>query len=197
VASSTTQIANLALGKIGQARIENISTDTDEPARWANEFYGQARDYVTEAGLWRHARKTMVLEEGANDRPNDYVYAYSRPSDCLKFCYLLPYTGPFDPRYTIRFETEGDYIYCDEPQARGVYLRQVTDVTKYPPSFVDALAWYLAHLLVTPLRVENSLIGLTLQGFNAAFNHAAAIGDTERLVIWTAEEAMADFHRAR
>ncbi len=41
-------------------------------ARWANEFYGHARDYVTEAGLWRHAKKTLTLEEGVNDREDDY-----------------------------------------------------------------------------------------------------------------------------
>lgn len=196
MASSSTQIANLALGKVGQARIESLSEATKE-ARWANEYYGQARDYVTEAGLWRHAKKTATLAEGTSDRADDYRYAYERPSECLKFCYLLPNTGAFDPNNPIRFECEGDLIYTDEASARGVYIRQVTDVTKFSPSFTDAVAWQLAHRLVQPLRLENSLISTTLQGYMGALHHAAEIGAMEQLIIWNADEQLSEWHRGR
>lgn len=196
MASSSTQIANLALGKITSTRIESLS-EVSKEARWANEYYGQARDYVTEAALWRHAKKTLQLEEGSNDRDDDYQYAYNRPSDCLKFCYLLPRTGAFDPRYPIRFECEGDLIYTDEAMARGLYIRQITDVTKFSPSFTEAVAWYLAHLLVTPLRLENGLISTTLQGYGGALVHAISMGAAEQLIIWSADEQMSEWHRAR
>lgn len=196
MASSSTQIANLAFAKIGQVRVESI-TETGNAARWANELYGTARDYVTEAGIWRHAKTTLTMEETTNTRDEDYEYAYTRPSNCLKFWYILPETGQFDPRYPIRFECEGDVIFTDEATARGVYIRQETDVTKFMPSFTDCVAWYLAHLLVQPLRLENALIGTTLSGYVSAFNHAAAIGDREQLIIRTLDEGMADFHRGR
>lgn len=197
MASSATQIANLALAKIGQGRIESI-TETGNPARWCNELYGTARDYVTEAGMWRHAKTTLTLEQqSVNAREDDYQYSYARPSDCLRLWYLLPETGAFDPRYPIRFETEGDVIFTDEQTARGVYARQVTDVTKFVPSFTDAAAWYLAHLLVQPLRLENALISTTLSGYMNAFNHAVAMGAIEQLIIYNADESMADFHRGR
>lgn len=196
MASSTTQIANQALAKIGQERIESLSDGT-KPARWANELFGQARDFVTEAGIWRHAKTTLQLEEVTNTRPDDYDYAYQRPSDCLKFWYLLAESEPFDPRYPIRFESEGDVIFTDEPIARGVYIKTESDVTKYPPSFTDCLAWYLAHLIVQPLRLENSLISTTLQGYYNALEHAVSMGAMETNIIWTADEAMADFHRGR
>jgi len=196
MASSTTQVANLALGKIGQARIESLS-DSNEPARWANEFFGQARDYVTEAGLWRHAKRTQTLESATNDRANDYTYAYTRPSDCLRFFLILPQFGAFDQRYLIRFESEAGIIYCDEPTARGVYVRQITDVTKWAPSFTDAVAWYLAHLIVSPLRLENGLIATTLQGYKNAIAHAGAMGAVEQLIIRSADEEMSEWHRGR
>jgi hypothetical protein len=110
---------------------------------------------------------------------------------------VLPLRGAFDPRYPIRFETEGDLIYTDEPTARGLYIRQITDVTKYVPSFTEALAWYLAHLLVSPLRLENGLISTTLAGYNNALSIAVAHGAMEQLVIRDADESMADFHRGR
>lgn len=192
MAASTTQIANLALTRIGQKRIESLTEDTTE-ARWANEFYGIARDYVTELQLWRHAKRTLTLAETTNDRDNDYAYAYERPSACLSFRYILPYTGAFDPRNPIRFECEGDVIYTDEYQARGVYLAQETDVTKYPPSFTDAVSWYLAHLLVQPLRQENRLLEVTANGFTNAVNHAIARGAVEEMWIKTASEAQPDW----
>lgn len=196
MASSTTQIANLAMAKIGQGRIESLTEDSKQ-ARWANELFGQARDFVTEAGIWRHAKATLQLEETTNTRANDYDFAYTRPSDCLKLLYLLPYQEGFDPRYPIRFETEADVIFTDEALARGVYIKQITDVTKFAPSFTDAVAWYLAHLLVQPLRLENALIGTTLSGYGQAMAHAVAMGACEQLIIRDADEAMPDWQRGR
>lgn len=199
MASSTTQIANLALAHIGQSRIESMS-ETSAEARWANELYPHARDYATEQPgiLWRHAKRTLTLEETTNDRDDDFEYAYVRPSDCYSFRYILAETGAFDPRYPIRFECEGDVIYTDEATARGVYLRQITDVTKFVPSFVEAVAWYLAHLLVQPLRQENRLLDTTLGGYQRALAHAIACGAAEQSsYIPTADEAMPDWQRGR
>lgn len=199
MASSTTQIANLALAHIGQSRISSLSEESAE-ARWANELYPHARDYVTEQPhiIWRHAKRTLTLEQTTNDRDDDFQYAYSRPSDCYSFRYLLPQYGQFDPRNFIRFEVEGDVIYTDEATARGVYVRQITDVTKFVPSFTDAVSWYLAHLLVQPLRQENKLLDTTLGGYSRALAHAVACGAAEQSgYIPTADEAMPDWLRGR
>jgi len=195
--ASSTQIANLALARIGQERIENIASDDSAAARWANTFYGIARDYVTELTLWRHAKRTATLAETTNTRENDYDYAYTRPSDCLSFRYVLPAYGAFNPQDPIRFESEGEVIFTSEYQARGVYVVQETDVTKFPPSFTDAVAWYLAHLLVTPLRQSADFLQLTTQGFERAVSAAIARGEAEQLWILSADEAQPDWLRGR
>lgn len=199
MASSTTQIANLALSKIAQIRLVNVGSNDSNEARWANELYPHARDYVTEQPdiLWRHAKKTLVLAQTTNDREDDFQFAYERPSDCLSFRYLLPRYGAFDPRYPIRFECEGDVIYSDEATARGVYVRQITDVAKFVPSFTEAVAWYLAHLICTPLRMERTLLGETLQGYRGALIQAIACGAAEQVFIKTADEASADWITGR
>lgn len=196
MASSSTQIANLALARLGQKRIESLSEQTTE-ARWANEFYPTARDYVTELHAWRHARKTLTLSETTNTRSDDYAYAYERPSDCLSMRYILPSSGVFEPQRPIRFECEADVIFTDEYQARGVYVRQLTDVTKFPPSFTDAVAWYLAHLLTQPLRQENRLMQVTAEGFERAVEAAIARGEVEQLWVRTADESQPDWMAAR
>lgn len=198
MASSTTQIANLALARIGQTRIASLDEESTE-ARWANELYPTARDYATEqpSMIWRHSKRTVTLAQTDNDRDDDFTYAYERPSDCVSFRYILPQDGGFDPRYPIRFECEGDVIYTDEALARGVYARQVTDVTKFVPSFTDAVSWYLAHLLVQPLRQENRLLEVTLGGYGRALAHAIACGAAEQVYIKTADEAAPDWIRGR
>lgn len=197
MASSSTQIANIALAKIGQERIDSLSDDVTA-ARWANELYGTARDYVTEMHLWRHAKTVASLAETTNTRSDDYSYAYTRPSACLSFRYILPAQGAFDPKNLIRYEIDGAVIFTDEYQARGVYVAQTTDVTLFPPSFTDAVAWYLAHLLVQPLRQENNLLRVTADGFEQAVKRAIALGAIEEASwIKTADEAMADWHRYR
>lgn len=197
MASSTTQIANLALAKIGQERLENLSDTTIVAARWASELYPQARDYVTELYPWRHARRIATLAEVTNDRDDDFAYAYQRPSDCLSLRFILPESGPFDAAHPIRFETIGGVIYTDEPTARAYYIAQETDVTTYPPSFTDALAWYLAHLLIQPLRQETRLLQLTADGFDRAISLAVQNGAIEEVWIKSADESLADWHRGR
>lgn len=192
MASSSTQIANLALGKLGQERISSLA-DTSTEAVWANEYYAHARDYVTECALWRHAKKTATLASTTNTRSDDFDYAYSRPSDCLSFRYILSEQGAFDPHDPIRFECEADLIFTDEESARGVYIAQITDVTKFTPSFTEAIAWYLAHLLVQPLRMENRLMQLTADGFQRAMEQAVACGAVEHLIVRSAEETMPDW----
>lgn len=195
MASSTTQIANLALVRLGQFRLTNISSDDGAEARWCNELYPHARDYVTEQPglMWRHAKKTQSCAATTNDRDDDFQYAYERPSDAFSVRYLLPQYGAYDPRFPIRFECEGDVIYTDEANARVVFVRQITDVTQFVPSFTDAISWYLAHLLVQPLRMENRLLDTTLAGYARALAHAVACGAAEQVLIKSADEAQPDW----
>lgn len=195
MAASTTQIANLAMARLGQFRLTNLASDTGEEALWANELYAHARDYVTEQPgiMWRHAKKTATLADTTNTRDDDYQYAYSRPSDAFSVRYLLAQYGAYDPRFPIRFECEADVIFTDEPNARVVYVAQITDVTKFVPSFTDAVSWYLAHLLVQPLRMENRLLETMLGGYGQALRHAVACGAAEQVLIKTADEAMPDW----
>lgn len=197
MASSTTQIANLALGRIGQTRLENISDTSLTEARWASEYYPTARDYVTELYPWRHARVIASLTETTNDRSDDFDYAYERPSDCLSFRHILSEQGPFDAGDPIRFETLGDVIYTDEGSARGYYIAKQTDVTKFPPTFTDALAWYLAHLLIMPLNKDARLLQITADGFAQAVNIAISRGAIEEVWIKTAEQTQPDWLRGR
>lgn len=203
MASSETQIANLALAKLGQKRLDDIASDDGLEARWALELYPTARDYVTEDVAPRHAKVTAYLAQLAtNERINDYQYAYTRPSDAMSVLYLMEQQAPFDPQWPIRFECETDssnseVIYTDEPNARVVYIKQATDPTKYKPSFTEAIAWYLAHLLVQPLRQDKQFFADTLNGYERAKAKAIQAHAHEQYVVRDATESQADWHKYR
>ena len=203
MASSETQIANLALAKLGQRRLDDISSDDGAEARWCLELYPTARDYVTEEVMPRHAKVTASLSQlSTNDRQNEYLYAYQRPSNALCILYLMASQTPYDPQYVIRFECETDssdneVIYSDEPNARVVYIKQVTDVTRFKPSFTEAIAWYLAHLLVNPLRQDKALFADMLNGYERAKPKAVAAHAHEQYIVRDASEAQADWHTYR
>lgn len=197
MAASETAIVNLALGKLGQARIESMSDGSNEQV-WASEYFSHARAFVTADALWRHAKKIAALSAETNDRPSDWGYKFTRPSDCLRLWHLLPQYGVYDPRYPIRFEAIGDAIYSDEPNARAVYVYLVTDTTKYTPSFDAALSWYLAHLLCQPLRMDSKLMGQMLEGYDLAKRHAIAMDAIEEVsYIPSAAEEAPEWMRAR
>lgn len=191
--SSVTQICNLALAHLGRDRLENVSSDDGETARWCNELYVPAREFVTADALWRHAKKIAVLAEADNDREDDWIYAYQRPSDCLRFWYMLPETGRFWRPDAIPYETFADIIYSDELAARGLYIRSVEDTAKFTPSFVNALSWYLAHLLASPLKMSEETMANMLQGYASAKANAIATDSAEQLYVPTADEVAADW----
>lgn len=203
MASSVTQIANLALAKLGQLRLNDISSDDGPEARWSLELYPHARDFVTEEVAPRHAKTTAALAQlSTNERSNEYQYAYQRPSNALSVLYLMEQNDPFDPMAPIRFECETDssdneVIYTDEPNARVVYIKQVTDVTRFKPSFTEAIAWYLAHLLVNPLRQDKALFADMLNGYERAKAKAVAAHAHEQFVVRDATEAQAEWHKFR
>lgn len=156
--TSIVSICNLALSNIGKDNISSL-TETTPEARACNQFYEHVRDMLLQAYPWRWAGKTQSLGEIANDKPGAWGYAYQRPTDCLKVRYVRPeyseddidLDGAKSDSFGIVHEIEGQAIYTDISPAFLRYTYRVTDPTKFPPLFVEALAWHLSVRLSMPL----------------------------------------------
>jgi len=156
--TSIVSICNLALSNIGKDNISSIS-DPEPEARACNQFYEHVRDMLLQAYPWRWAGKTVSLAEVANDKPGAWGYAYQRPTDCLKVRYVRPEYSEQDidladaklDAFGVMHEIERDRIYTDISPALLRYTYRVTDPTKFPPLFVEALAWHLSVRLAMPL----------------------------------------------
>lgn len=176
--SSVVFICNLALGNIGKDDISSIDEASAE-ARTCKKFYDIVLDTTLQAYPWRWAGKTLSLAETTNDKPNRWLYAYQRPSDCLMVRRLvdesmvdyMPYdvgikSGGHD--YTL----EGRTIYCDLSPAYLQYTQRLTDPAMFPPMFVDALGMALAARIAYPitrdLKIRADAVTLASQAMEAA-----------------------------
>ena len=166
--ASVVQICNMALSHIGsEARVSSISPpDGSVEAGYCATFYDMARTEMIEPGNWRFVLKRAALAQTTNVSQT-WAYAYVLPSDCLRAQRVLrpgstltvftqddPHFSPND-QDSADFELEGEVLYTNEPDAVLVYVRDVTDSTKFSPSFTSALSYLLASYLAGPILKGN------------------------------------------
>lgn len=172
--ASDVAICNRALGILGQQRQVTSIDPPDgsvEAGRCAT-FYPTARLELIEAHNWPFAMARVELAPVA-ENPTAWAGAYALPADCLRAVRVpTAYTaslfdqpgeyraGLFVPRgassqrpgeASAPFELEGGILYTDEPTPTLIYLRDVTDSTKFTPGFTTALQHLLASYLAGPI----------------------------------------------
>lgn len=156
--SSQVFLCNLALANIAKPAIQSINAAEPE-AIACKQFYGHVLRVLLQSYPWRFAQKTEALAPVINGKPNRWQYAYARPVDCLKFHLVtddsmveyIPDPGGHEAPGGFPYAIEGQTIYCDVPQAYGVYTYDLTDPTLFSPLFEEAFGWHLAVRLAMPL----------------------------------------------
>ena len=172
--ASVVQICNMALSHIGsEARVASISPpDGSVEAGHCATFYDGARTEMLEPGNWAFSLKRAALAQVTNPS-TVWAYAYAKPADCQRALRILrpsiavtvftqdlrvePHT---DDRDTAPFDIEGEVILTNEPDAKLVYVQDVTDSTKFPASFTSALSYLLAAYLAGPIIKGNEGVRL-------------------------------------
>jgi len=171
MAATEVEICNLAIARCGvKASIFNLADGTAE-ANLCNAVYPQARDACLAAFPWAFATKRALLVASTEDARTGWALVYALPDDCLTARYL--HSGARDPSPSARvpFALEaaasgrGRVLLTDQEDAELVYTGRITDVTAYPPLFVDALAWLVASDLVMALSNKDDLTELALKRY--------------------------------
>ncbi len=168
--TSVVAICNLALTvHLGKKNISDLDEGSAE-ARACKQLYDHTLSLMLQSYPWRFAGKTASLAQVTNDKVGEWAYAYSRPNDCLKLRWIRPEykvssATPLGREAEIEFpyELEGDTIYCDLSPAFARYTRPISDPSKFPPLFVEALAASLAVRLCMPLTKDSKLRNETFQ----------------------------------
>lgn len=157
--ASEVDICNLALSHFGEAgNVASIDPpEASTQARLCARFYPLARTSAIEAHAWGFATRRGALPAVA--LPPAYVgewsFAYSLPAGCLRL-WQVYVPGITEPGRSEDFalETTADgspLLLTNVEGAYGKYVVDVTDTTKYTPSFVSYLSFVLASYLVIPI----------------------------------------------
>lgn len=169
--TSVTQIQNSALIKLGAEQI-NDEDDANKRARLVKEQYPKVRDDLLRAHPWRFAVARVALTPISPKPDNffDFDYVFQLPSDCLRpignnLCDTDPWA------------VEDRYFVCDQATVILIYIKQVTNVSKFDDNFCEVLAWCLAadiaYALTQNVAREQSAQGsrdkalMTARSFNA------------------------------
>jgi hypothetical protein len=193
--SSIVYICNLALANIGKESIASINEASAE-ARACLQFYSLVLDTAIQAYPWRWATKTAALAQVTNTKENRWLYAYQRPSDCLKVFRIvdeslaeyMPYgDGVVSGGHA--YDIEGETIFCDLSPAYIQYVRRVSDPAKFPPMFVDALSMALSARIAYPitrdLKIRADAVTLASQAMELA--KAADANEVRETSDWPSE----------
>ena len=180
---SQLEISNLALARLPASQIASIDENSLE-ARECRRFYPQVvADMLFGDHDWSFANRRVLLAEVANDRPNEWLYAYQLPSDLANPIRVIPdltalgISVPIDlggnpyteawvaqlDKIAMTYEIEGETLFTNASNATLEYT--INDVAGVNVSqfAITALALDLASRLAIPVKQsearEQALMG--------------------------------------
>lgn len=179
VITTPVQVANLALGLVGQRQLIGAFNDPSVEAQTADLYFETTRDELLQKWDWRFATKRAVLALTTEERTG-WGYCYECPADLLKAQQI--YSGARMPGQgdQVAFTKElndaadGHLILTDMVDAELFYTVRLATVALWPPLFVKAVAAQLAVYLAPALPVKPELIPTYEARAERAFQLAAS-----------------------
>jgi len=185
--ASKIDVFNMALGHIGTS-----STVADELERSperviCTRYWDTCRDALLSYKdmRWGFAEASVTLAD-LGSPPLGWGFRYRYPNDAVNVEGVVGATGRVEPveltpKFEVQWEADGRVILCDVEAAVLRYTKRVTEVERWPSSFVEAMAYRLASMIVMPLKndpaTRNDL--LTLADQFAQIAMAASLNEGE------------------
>lgn len=178
-----TDICNQALDILKETEITDLESDNRAIVRWMRRNFDTSRDSLLSRYDWNFALQRVVLA-ASQDRPAfGWSYAFTIPHDCLR---VLPVTVcGHSEGMPIRHELEGAHILTDAHGPLNVrYVRRTEDYDRYPASFIEALAAYIAmkcgHWVTGKVSYVQVAQGLYREAIDVAWRIDAIEGTSPR-----------------
>lgn len=185
--SSKIDVFNMALGHVGIS-----STVADELERSperviCSRYFDTCRDALLSYKdmRWRFATARVTLAD-LGDPPLGWAFRYRYPNDAVNALEIVGGTGRVEtiemtPKFEIQWETDGRVILTDIEEAVLLYTKRVEEVERWPSSFVEAMAYRLASMIVMPLKNDTGMRNdlLTLAEQFAQIAMAASLNEGE------------------
>jgi hypothetical protein len=155
MATSPTDIANLALSEIGARLIASLEAENSEEARVCRLHYPQARDALLRQHQWNFAITRADLSKLAEAPLDDWDSAWQMPADCARVVRIAsgnPQVVAWD------FTIEGRTLLTRGVAAVSlVYVSNAAPVPDWDSLFVEAMTYLLASKIAGPIAQSPSL----------------------------------------
>lgn len=182
---SKVELANMALVDVlGLDQIASL-TENSTAARAANRRIDGVIEAVLSMSDWTFARKITALAEVTNtDWTERYERKYTLPNDMARARRLVPEIDiPNMP--PIDYAIANGSLYTNEPTAKLQYTFKNMDITSWPMSFTEAVAFYLARTLAMPLTRKRQVFIDANDLFTTQFAAAVEYDAGQEVTYWS------------
>lgn len=152
--ATETDLANLALGHLGNARITDLSEPT-VAAEHCRRMWDTCRDALLRQYPWNFASRRVRLPVLSAAPEFEWQRQYQLPSDCLK---VLEVNGCPSGVGVTPWQVEGSAILTDFSDCRLKYTRRVEQVSAWDATFQELFGYELAKAIAPSLTLQASSI---------------------------------------
>lgn len=162
---SKTDIANMALHRVGAQRIMDLNDADSKSARVLRDFFEPAIREVGRLAEWQCLKDRATLTQLAVAPLFGWTYAYELPVTFLRLVKLngVAYRGePGDDH-----EIEGRTLLTDALTADIEFIAYKEDTADYDPLFVKVIVAKLAAEIAVPIRQDEALAARLMGEFES------------------------------
>lgn len=163
--TSSTTIANYALGILGSKRISDINDEDSKNARFCKLHYDQCRRELLRSHRWNFALRRATLSQHAAAPDWGFDYQYPLPSDFIRLD-AVNEISIWATQKADWFEIEsgmdasdneiGTVLLINTDTVRIRYVADITDVTRFDPLFTRCISVLLASRCARALTGSDS-----------------------------------------
>ena len=158
------QICNLALARLGDARISSLSEQTAQ-AQYCTLFYAQTVEELQTDLDWQFCRKLASVSADGTPPAFGYANRFALPADFLR---ILRVNGIDEDENFSKWEIVGGFLHTSlTGPVQLDYVANVTTTTEFPSIFVELLTAKLAAHLALPLTGSKELFGQMMEIYTA------------------------------
>lgn len=187
-ATSDTEIANLALSRVGEKEeITDLSMANSLAAKQCRLHYARTRNALLRSHPWNFAVKRVALAATTSTPAFEYTYEFTLPTDCLKVIRTSWEATGWTTRDTLwagwddytPYRIEGRKLLANESTCSIEYIAEITDVSQFDELFIEALSFKLALAVAPALTNNRSLIETLNQQAEMAMLEARTVDAQE------------------
>ena len=171
--SSSTQICNIALSKVGGDSILDLSEDS-RSGRICNLVYNDMRQAVLRGHNWNFAIERVELAQLVAIPAFGFSYQYQLPSDFLKLV-----GTSYDDYNTVKHRIESDKLLTNEQTFSIKYIKDVTNEALFDAMFREVLSTRIAAEIAIFLTDDEPLHDRMMAEYEFKIGEARSVSSQE------------------